>query len=874
MSPLRQLRALFRNEKLDAEMSEEMRAHLELQTAENEKRGLSPADARYAAMRQFGGIEQIKERARDQRRWMWLDHLVRDTRHGWRMIVKAPLLSAVIVLSLGVGVGVNAVIFSWIGSLVIRPLPGVADATRFELVEPKTESGSYPGASWAEYRDLRERLRAFDGLLAFKMLPLNLGEAGREERVYSQLVSGNYFSVLGLRPALGRFLRADEVEQPGGAPVVVISHGFWQSHFFGSPDVLGQKLKLNDQLLTVVGVTPKGFLGTATGLSFDLWAPATMAPVLLAGSRELEARDARGYSLMGARRPGTTTAQARTEIDSAMRELAASFPASNAGITAELLPFWRAPRGAARLLLGALAALQGFMLLVLLVVCANAANLLLARATARRREIGVRLALGARPWQILRLLLVESALLGVAASALGGLLAVWGTNAVRAVPLPGGFPFKFDTDLEVGGLVFTALLGVGCAIIFGLAPAIQSARTDSQIALRASGAAAGRRGLRNVLVGVEVALALFVLVVAAMFLRNFMETRTADPGFQPDGVLLAAYDLSSSGYDKATGLALTDELLRRLRATPGVEAAAVASWVPLDFHAMPLGAFKLDGRTRSDGGQDRAITYNVTPGYFELMKIPLVAGRDFDPLADTAHGPQAVVNEEFARQFLGKVSPLGHRIEGRNAAFEIVGVVRNALYETFGEPAKPIMYFSYRDRFGLTGRIHVRTRGAESALASNLRRIVREINPSFALFEVGTLTEHVDRNLFFRRIPARIFAVLGPMILLLAAIGIYAVVAYAVAQRTVEIGVRLALGASTRRVVSQIVRESMKVVCLGAAPAWLVSVVVMLHMRGGVLNAPILLGVPAILLGVAWLAAWLPARRAAKVNPVVALRCE
>lgn len=870
----RNVRALFRRDRVDAEMSEEMRAHLELLAAENEKRGMGAREARDAARREFGGVEQIKERARDQRGWMWLDHLARDVRHGWRVLVKAPLLSAVIVLSLGIGVGVNAVIFSWVGSLVFHPLPGVADATRFQLVEPRTETGSYPGMSWREYRDLNERLRVFDGLLAFKMLPLNLGEAGREERVYAQLVSGNYFSLLGLRPALGRFLRADEVEVPGSAPVVVISHSFWTTQFGASPEALGGKLKLNGQWLTVIGVTPEGFRGTATGLSFDLWAPATMAPVLMSGSRELEARDQRGYSVMGTLRAGATMAQAQEETESAMKELAASFPASNAGVGVELMSFWRTPRGAARLLFGALAVLQGFMLLVLAVVCANAANLLLARSTARRREIGVRLALGARPGQILRMLLTESVLLGAAASGLGALLAVWGTNAVRAVPLPGGFPFKFDTDLDAGGLIFTAVLGVGCAVVFGLAPAMQAARTDSQLALRASRTALGQKGLRNALVAVEVALALVVLFVAAMFLRNFLETRTLNPGFKTEGVLLASYDLSNTGYNKAAAIAATDEVLRRLRAAPGVEAAAVASWVPMDFHAMQLGGFKLDGRERTDGGQERAITYNVTPGYFDLMKIPLVEGRDFEALADTAHGPQAIVNEEFARRFLSGASPLGHRIEGRNASFEIVGVVRNALYETFGEPAKPIMYFSWRERYGAVGQLHVRVRGPEAAFAGELRRIVREVNPAFALYDFRTLTEHVDKNLFFRKIPARIFAVLGPLILVLAAIGIYALVAYSVAQRTVEIGVRLTLGASTRRVVAEIVGESLKVVSFGVVPAWLLSVVVMLHMRGGVLSLPILVGVPVTLIGVAWLAAWWPARRAAKVDPVVALRCE
>jgi ABC-type antimicrobial peptide transport system permease subunit len=295
--------------------------------------------------------------------------------------------------------------------------------------------------------------------------------------------------------------------------------------------------------------------------------------------------------------------------------------------------------------------------------------------------------------------------------------------------------------------------------------------------------------------------------------------------------------------------------------------------VPLDFHGMPQANFKLAGRVRGDGGQDRVLTYNVTPNYFRVLGLPLVAGHDFTALTDGNQPPQVIVNEEFVRRFVTGGSVLGQKIEGKSS-FEIVGVVKNSLYETFGEPAKPIMYFSYRDRFGLTGQLHVRTTGPESALAPNLRRLVREINPAIALYDVRTLTEHVDKNLFFRKIPARLFTVLGPLILLLAAVGIYGVVAYAVAQRTREIGVRLALGASSGQVVRQIMRETLRVVCWGAGPAWLLTVVVMLHLRGGVLNASLLLGVPALLLGVAVVASWLPARRAARVDPLIALRTD
>jgi predicted permease len=758
--------------------------------------------------------------------------------------------------------------------MVFRPMTGVPDATRFLLVEPRADNGSYPGTSWPEFQDLRERLRTMPDLFAFRTQPLNFGQPGHEERVHAQLVSGNYFSALGVRPSLGRWFRPEEASQPGGAPVAVLSYHFWRDRLGAAPDAVGRTIRLNGREIAIIGVAADGFEGSVVGLTFDCWVPATLAPVLLAGSRELEQRESRGYSLMGALASEMNVVKARAELSAAMADLARTHPASNAGVTGAILPFWRAPRGAPQFLLSALTILQGFMLLVLLVVCANTANLLLARATARQREIGVRLALGARPAQVARLFLLESVVLGLLAGGLGGLLAWWGADALRAVPLPGGFPFKINTRLDGFGLVVLGLLSGGAVLLFGLFPALSSARTDAHLALRSSRSTSGQHRVRSTLMALEVALALFVLVVAGMFSRNFLESRLADPGFRTRGVLLAGYDLSGAGYDQAQGLAAMTDLLRRLRATPGVEAAAVASWVPLDFHGMPQAIFALAGRVRPDGGKDQALTYTVTPGYFETIGLKFVAGHDFAALTDTKLPAQVVVNEEFVRRFGENGSMLGREITGKSRNFEIVGVVRNALYESFGEPVKPIIYFSYRDRFSPAGQFHVFTSGPEGALAPDLLGLIRGMNPAITVYDVRTLSEHVDKNLFFRKIPARLFSVIGPLVLLLAAIGIYAVVAFATAQRTSEIGLRLALGASRNQVVRGIVRETLRTICLGVVPAWLIAVVVMIHLRGGILNATILLGAPLLLFTVAAVAAWLPARRAARVDPVLALRAE
>src|SRR5688572_8206545 len=446
--------------------------------------------------------------------------MILELRHAWRAIRKMPVVAVVIVASLAIGIGVNAAVFSWIQAVILRPLPGVPDAGGFYSVEARAETGSYPGVSWREYRDLRERLRAFPELLAFRMMPLSVGEPGRTRRGYGLLVSDNYFSALELRPALGRFFRPDEATIPGREPVLVVSHEYWRTHLGAAPDVIGQTLRVNDNRLTIVGVAPERFQGTVISLSFDLFVPATLAPVLFPGSRELADRGQRGYTVLG-RLPSVPVVQAQAELDRAMQELGRQYPDTNATMRGEINSFWQATRGPQRMLAGAVVMLQGVLLALLLAVCANTANLLLARASARHREMGVRLALGAGRWRIVRLLLIENVLLATIGALLGAVIAAWATEALRAVPIITAFPVKFQTTLGGSGLTFAMLLGVVCGVIFGIVPALQLAGVDPQAALHSGARTAGKSGLRNVLMGAEVGLALVVLLAAALFLRSF-----------------------------------------------------------------------------------------------------------------------------------------------------------------------------------------------------------------------------------------------------------------------------------------------------------------------------------------------------------------
>ena len=521
-------------------------------------------------------------------------------------------MAAVVIASLGIGIGVNTTVFSWIQARTLQPLAGVPSGGSFYLVEPRTDSGIYPGASWLEFRDLRDRMPAFADLIAFRMAPFSVGDAAWSERTFGLLVSSNYFTALGLTPALGRFFSIDDAPIAGGAgePVAVVSHAFWQARLGGGPDAIGRTLRVNNRTFTVVGIARPDFRGTLMGVSFDLWIPATFAPAVQSGSRELETRGQRGYSLIGRLKPGVSTDVAQSELEAAMADFAREYPDISRSMRADVLPIWRAPRGPQRMLLGALAVLQGLMFIVLLTVCGNTANLLLARASARRQEVAVRLALGGGRVRIVSLLLTESLVLAGAGTALGVALAVWGTDALRAVPMPtpAGVSFRFESAVDVVTVAFAAGLGLLSGVLFGLAPAWQLARLDAQPALRLGVSPAGRSRVRDALMFVEVALAIVVLIVAARFVRSFNETQSTDPGFQKDGVVLAAYDLATRarGIDPESSRAFAARLLARTRELPGVEAAALATSVPLDIHGMGTRFFTLEGRARDDGRPDQA----------------------------------------------------------------------------------------------------------------------------------------------------------------------------------------------------------------------------------------------------------------------------
>lgn len=798
-------------------------------------------------------------------------------RSALRNFARTPFLSGVIVLSLAIGIGANTVVFSWLKQALLDPLPRISGPVM--TLEVRDDTGNYGSTSWLLYRDLIELTPSLAELAAHRPRNFSLGESGEGTRVFGELVSHNFFSALGVTPASGRFFRADEAAAPGGSAVAVISHGLWQRHFRGAPDVLGRELKLNGHAFTVIGVTPEGFLGGFNNLVFDVWLPATMAPVLQPATVELTNRNARSYVMLARLKADHNEAQLRTELDRAAAKFNRLYPDATDGLSFHLLPLWRSPRSGQTTVIS-LVTLQVLSLLLLIVVCANTATLLLARASTRQREIGVKLAIGAAPGRILLQLLGESLFLALLGAAAGLVLALWGADAMRQIPLPSGLPLHLEIRLDLGSLAFAVAVAVGCGLVFGLAPALLLARRDVLGALRGGrGLAGGRSRLRDLLVGTEVAVALVVLVVAGLFLKSFHRAQNFPTGYAADDVLLVNVDLAGRGYTKDKAQVFLANLFRELERTPGFVAASAAQIVPLDVRGVPVGNIAVEGRP-SDGPIEQIFYYQATPGYARTMGVDLVAGEDLAPLERADLPADALINEEMARRCWPGLSPLGRRFEVNNEWFVVRGVVRTAKYATLSEPPQPAAWVTWRRQFISTPTLHLRTHGVDTATAlGSLRNAVQRLDPELTLIEPRTLAQHFDNSLIIQRVPARLLSVLGPLALALAAIGLYAVIAYSLAQRTQEIGVRLALGSSPDQAVRLFLWQGMRVVLVGAACGLGVALLFGHLLRNVLVGVPlgdplVYGGVPLLLLAIAGLACWLPARRAARVDPMVALRSE
>jgi predicted permease len=813
-----------------------------------------------------------------------MQKLVQDIRYAFRLLLKRPGFTLAVVLSLGLGIGVNTTIFSLVNAILLRPVPGVKDADGlFELYTSYTNGMRFGAVSYLDYADMRDRNQSLSGLMAQRLTLLNLSEGGDNELVPGAVVSGNYFDVLGVEAAHGRTFLPEEDRTPDTHPVAVISHGLWQRRFGANPALVNQTITVNARKFTVVGIAPEGFSGATVGFAGDVWVPLMMESVAMPGADRLKERGTRWLEVVGRVKPGVSLEQAQSSMEPIIKQLAEENPNTNRQTGVNIVALGQGSAGIQSTVSPVLKLLMVVVVLVLLIACFNVANLLLARATARRREIGIRLALGASRVRLVRQLLTESLLLALLGGVLGIILAYWTLNLLLAFKPPTSFPLLLDLRLDWRVLTFTAVVSVLTGLIFGLAPAIQTTRAELVPALKDEASAQGYRRsyLRNALVVAQVATSFVLLIGAGLFIRSLQQAQSSSTGFESQNLLIASADVGLGGYDQVKGALFYQQLLERVGALPGVRSTSLAKAVPLEVGStqqigVAIEGFETPNRARL------AMDYNiVSPGYFRTLGIPLNKGRDFEE-RDTDTSPGVViVNEALARRFWPNQEALGKRVSvgNRTDPLEVIGVAKNSKYYSLQETPRPFIYvpFSQFYRPGMT--LHVNSAGDPALLLAEVRKQVLSLDRGVPLFNVKTMTEHLGVALIVLRAAALLLGVFGLLALALATLGLYAVMAYSVTQRKREIGIRMALGAQRGHVLKLVLRQGMFLtgigLVIGAVAAFGLTRFVSTLLYGTEATDLWTFAVVSVLLaGVALLASFLPAWRATKVNPMIALRYE
>jgi len=807
--------------------------------------------------------------------------LGRDLRHAARALRSSPGLVALATLSLALGIGANVTVFAWARAVLLEPMPGVRDQGRLLKALQTDPEQEYVSFSYPDYRDLRDQATTLSGLAVVRQAPATLAADGRSERAWVQVVSGNFFELLGVDAALGRTLTPADDRVPEGHPVVVISHALWQRRFGGDPSVVGRTVRLNTRPYTVLGVTPARFRGAGTGLAFDAWVPVTMQMQFEPGGSRLERRGDRWLDAYARLAPGVSLERAQAELNVLANRIAAANQRETLGRGIALFPLWRAPRSGAAILGPIILVLAGICSLVLLLACANLASLLLARGVKRRKEIAIRLSLGARRSDIARQLLAESVLLALVGGAAGIFVATFGIGLLEAWMPP--TPFPLSIGARVDGLAVAVAAGVALmtAVLFGVAPAFQAARPETAGVLReeAASVAGGRTRLRSGLVVAQVAISVLLLVAAGLFLRTLQRLQNADLGFEPRGVYVASLELFTSGYDQERGLAFWRELADRARSLPGVEQASLVRRVPLGFGGSSSSGFEVEGYQAPKDAEPWGYYNSVGPGYFSLMRMGIVKGREI--LADDRDDTQAVavVNETMAARYWSGRDAVGGRFRLGEKWVTVVGVARDATYRDLGEKAAPWFFLPLQQGYRPDMTLLLRSAGDPAALARPALGLVRELDPGIAPFSATTLSAFIGASDFRQRVGSQLLGLFGVLGLLLASIGLYGVLSFQVARRTREIGIRMALGGSRGDVLQLVLRQGALLVGLGlviglASAAFLAQLLRSLLLGLSPWDPLAFASVAVVLLLAAFVACLVPARRATRVDPLLALRHE
>jgi putative ABC transport system permease protein len=809
--------------------------------------------------------------------------LFQDLRYGARQLLKRPGFTFLAIFSMALGIGANTAIFSLIDTVLLRPLPVRGASQLVELYGTLHNNADYTIQSYPNYKEYRDRNDVLSGLLAYRIVVTSLSHSGNNQRVWGYLVSGNYFEVLGVKPALGRAFLPEENQTPGSHPVAILSYGTWQRRFGSDPAIVGQTISLNNRAYTVVGVAPKGFAGTEVAYAPEFWVPLMMAKEIEPGSNYLDSRDSDNMFVVGRLKPGVTRAQAEAALQTITLQLAKDFPAEDAGRGLKLIPpglFIPDIRNGIFAFSFVLAAVGA---LVLLLACVNLASLLLARATERRKEIAIRLAIGASRARLVRQLLTESLMLSLIGGAFGILLAAWINRIVGAIKLPLDIALIFDLRLDWRVLGFTIVLSLLTGILFSLLPALQSSKPALVPALKDETSMAGfrRSRLRNSLVVAQITLSLVLLICAGLIVRSLQAAQRMRPGFDPQNAVALSFDVGLQGYDETKGRYFQKEVLERVQALPGVTSAAMTDYLPLSLNYSSSTIYIEGQPPASSSNLPLAIPLEASPNYFHTMGIP-VRGRDFREDENKTESRVALVNETFARRFFKGEEAIGKRFNfsGPDKPFwEIIGVVPDGKYNSLGEEQKIAFYRPLLRDYSTMVTVIARAGSQPESTLAAMRREVQQLDPTLPIFDAKTLAEHMNIPLFPARMAAGALGSFGVLALVLAAVGIYGVMSYVVAGRTREIGLRMALGAQTGNVRRLILRQGMTLAAIGASIGLLIAFGATRLLKSvlyGVdaMDPATFLGVTLLLGAVALLACWIPALRASRVDPMVALRAE
>jgi predicted permease len=889
--PLR-FRSIFRRKALEQELDEELRFHLECKIEEQVSRGIDRPEAYYRALRSLGGLQQRKEEIRDMRRVRWFEDFAADLRYAVGAMGHSKLFTALVVLTLGLGIGANSAMFSLADALLLRPLPvwRPSEIVTVCSFSPNSSSESSGRASYRDYLDFREKSNSFEGLAAFSDI-MSFGFASHPGELPKLkgglLVSGNLFRVMGVEPELGRDFSSEEDRVPGRDAVVVLGNQFWQSQFNGDRLVIGRHILLDGIEFSIIGVAPKKFTGLDQYVRPDLYIPITMWPRLAVSSKQnpLDDREDRELFVKGRMKPGVSIGQARAELHLIAANLQRAYPKTNRGRDATVrtefeLRVHTDPSDAA--LAGMLLALAAA---VLLIACANVTSLLLGRARARSREIAIRLAIGAGRFRLIRLLLAESFLIALLGGAAGLALGYGGVRFLGRFQIPTDLPIRFSVELDRRALLFSLAASLVSAALCGLAPALQTTRTNLVTALKTADVdLPGRRRLwgRNTLVMCQIAASLALLTAALQMVRTFQQKWSDGPGFRTDHILTMAFDPQLVRSTEAQTQNFYKELIRRVRLLPGVNSAALTGNLPMGSGGDGINVIP-EGYAMPPGKESFPVSMDVIDeNYFDTFAVALLRGRGFQR-TDSANSPKvAVVNEQFAKTYWPSSDALGKRfrIDNANGSFvQIVGISKTTKYDWMGEPPTAFVYLPFAQQPRSSMTLLVQTQGASSSMVEPTRGLIRKIDSSQPVFDVRTIEEYYQRRVVMAPVMiTQIVSVMGLIGLLLALAGLYGLMTYSASRRTREIGIRMAIGADTRAVLAMILRQASALVgggiILGLLLGWAAErgLHAVFETSGTDVGAYLLI-LPA-LLAVSMLAAFIPANRASHIEPTRALRYE